>query len=90
MNLEQVRQYSEDVAKICNDESNGLRRQMATFNYVYNYLGNWASEAEVGSEVREDIKTLNSAITMLKDKTLELCTVINEYVEGQTSANSGN
>lgn len=90
MNLELIKQYSDEVARVCNDENNGLRRQMATFNYVYNYLGNWASDAEVGEVVRENVKTLNSAITMLKDKTLELCNVINEYVEGQTSANNKN
>lgn len=87
MGLENAYRTCEAISRTCAGGYNGVSRNLETFNYVYRYLDNWASEAEVGSDVRQQIATLNEAISKLNSQSLELCQVIQEYVNSQLKAN---
>lgn len=87
MGLENAYRTCEAISRTCARNDNGIARNLQTFNYVYRYLDNWASVAEVSTEVREQIATLNEAISKLNTHSMELCQVIQEYVNSQLKAN---
>ena len=71
--------------------SEGMKRNHVTFEYVTNYLENWATETDIGYDVRETLKKLCDLVKEINDNVTELAEkVLPEFCEQQTNINNGN
>ena len=46
------------IADYLNNDSTGMKRALITFQYVTDYITNWASDTDIGQDTRETLMQL--------------------------------
>ena len=81
--ISKIEEAQEDM-KVINNE---LRDCWITFNYVVNMLQEWASETDVGNDVRENTTKLNEALDDIINSFSKLDDNITKMIIKQKSIN---
>lgn len=82
--LNELKQDEETILGICN---NRMPECFATFDYVVKSLDDWADETVVGQELRKDLSKYATWVRDLNEKTKELCTSMESFIEYQNQIN---
>ena len=82
--LTSIRNHNENIKHLLDSR---IADRLITFNYVLNHLGEWASDTTIGTDVKENIRKLNSGIENLKEQTERLHSDIDAYIDRQRQAN---